>query len=242
VEWVKEGRKYDLGAVLITQQPGSIPVEILSQGDNWFVFHLLSEGDLNNLRKANAHFSNDILSALLNEPIPGQGVFWSSVGGTAYPVPLRVLSFEAIHSTLDPDYARPGIATYATQLRRKYSERLAAIPHVISSPSVDASERMEPEVGVVDVFKSYQQQAIDAITKNAELQTSLQGNGIPWGVVIGLLRDALPDSMDGREEVARNLVVDAINQICGGPKDSAWTTERRGTKNTLFIVKRSSGK
>jgi hypothetical protein len=33
VEWVKEGRKYDLGAVLITQQPGSIHNEILSQGD-----------------------------------------------------------------------------------------------------------------------------------------------------------------------------------------------------------------
>ncbi|MFZ8844917.1 ATP-binding protein, partial [Thermoflexus sp.] len=42
VRWVKEGRKYDLGAVMITQQPGSIPAELLSQGDNWFVFHLLS--------------------------------------------------------------------------------------------------------------------------------------------------------------------------------------------------------
>ena len=45
VSWVKEGRKYDLGALLITQQPGSIPVEILSQGDNWFIFHLLSSAD-----------------------------------------------------------------------------------------------------------------------------------------------------------------------------------------------------
>ena len=26
IEWVKEGRKYDLGALLVTQQPGSIPV------------------------------------------------------------------------------------------------------------------------------------------------------------------------------------------------------------------------
>lgn len=34
ITWVKEGRKYDLGAVLVTQQPGSIPTEILSQGDN----------------------------------------------------------------------------------------------------------------------------------------------------------------------------------------------------------------
>ena len=46
VSWVKEGRKYGLGAVLVTQQPGSIPAELLSQGDNFFVFHLLSAGDL----------------------------------------------------------------------------------------------------------------------------------------------------------------------------------------------------
>jgi DNA helicase HerA-like ATPase len=94
VTWVKEGRKYDLGAVLITQQPGSIPAEILSQGDNWFLFHLLSASDLTTLRKANAHFSDDLLSALLNEPIPGQGVFWSSVGGKPYPVSIRALLFE----------------------------------------------------------------------------------------------------------------------------------------------------
>src|SRR5258706_13155918 len=34
IEWVKEGRKYDLGAGLITQQPGRIQTEILSKGDN----------------------------------------------------------------------------------------------------------------------------------------------------------------------------------------------------------------
>lgn len=47
--WVKEGRKYDLVALLITQQPSSLPPEILSQGDNWFVLHLLSSNNLKNL-------------------------------------------------------------------------------------------------------------------------------------------------------------------------------------------------
>src|SRR5438132_204182 len=85
ISWVKEGRKYDLGAILITQQPGSISHEILSQGDNWFIFHLLSSGDLFALKKANAHFSDDLLSTLLNEPIPGHGVFWSGApGGKSY--------------------------------------------------------------------------------------------------------------------------------------------------------------
>jgi len=102
VAWVKEGRKYDLEAVLITQQPGSIPHEILSQGDNWFVFHLLSEGDLRAVKSANAHFSNDLLSSLLNEPIPGHGVFWSSSGMAPYPIPFRALLFEAAYKPLDP--------------------------------------------------------------------------------------------------------------------------------------------
>jgi len=94
ISWVKEGRKYDLGAVLVTQQPGSIPAEILSQGDNWFIFHLLAEGDLRALQRANAHFSEDLLSSLLNEPLPGHGVFWSSVSETPYPIPTRALLFE----------------------------------------------------------------------------------------------------------------------------------------------------
>ena len=63
ITWVKEGRKYDLGAVLVTQQPGSIPKEILSQGDNWFLFHMLSAGDLKNVSAANAHFGEDILAS-----------------------------------------------------------------------------------------------------------------------------------------------------------------------------------
>jgi hypothetical protein len=44
VAWTKEGRKFGLGSVLVTQQPRSIPEELLSQADNWFVFHLLSNG------------------------------------------------------------------------------------------------------------------------------------------------------------------------------------------------------
>lgn len=78
VAWTKEGRKFGLGSVLVTQQPRSIPEELLSQADNWFVFYLLSNGDLGALRSAIGHFSNDLLSSLLNEP-PGHGLAWSSV-------------------------------------------------------------------------------------------------------------------------------------------------------------------
>src|SRR5690606_16455206 len=116
IEWVKEGRKYDLGALLITQQPGSIPVEILSQGDNWFIFHLLSSADLIALKRANSHFSDDLLSSLLNEPIPGHGVFWSSVGGKPYPISLRAESFEAKYEVGDPTYSREPAGAFAREI------------------------------------------------------------------------------------------------------------------------------
>lgn len=112
ISWVKEGRKYDLGCVLVTQQPGSLPKEVLSQGDNWFVLHLLSKTDLLTLQRANAYFSQDIISLLLNEPIPGHGDFWSSVTGNSYPIPMRVLSFEERYALQDPDYRRGAVETF----------------------------------------------------------------------------------------------------------------------------------
>jgi DNA helicase HerA-like ATPase len=127
VSWVKEGRKYDLGAVLITQQPGSIPNEILSQGDNWFIFHLLSASDLQTLRSANAHFSADLLGSLLNEPIRGQGVFWSSSAGREYPIPVRIRSFESEFNLLDPQYDRDAVETFASKLRER-SEAFTRTP------------------------------------------------------------------------------------------------------------------
>jgi len=97
VEWVKEGRKYELGAILITQQPGSMAPEIMSQADNWFCFHLLSEGDAGTLGKYNSHYSQDILSHLIGEPIPGNCYMWSAPK-QPFVLPVRVRSFEEAYS------------------------------------------------------------------------------------------------------------------------------------------------
>lgn len=92
VRWAKEGRKYGLGAILVTQQPGAIANELLSQGDNFFAFHLLSEGDLKALQRANAHFSTDILANILNEPIKGNAYFWSAPD-QPFILPVRITNF-----------------------------------------------------------------------------------------------------------------------------------------------------
>lgn len=96
VEWAKEGRKYDLGAILITQQPGSLSPEIMSQADNWFCFHLLSEGDAGTLGKYNSHFSDDVLAHLIAEPIPGNCFMWSAPR-QPFVLPVRVRSFESLY-------------------------------------------------------------------------------------------------------------------------------------------------
>lgn len=80
VRWFKEGRKYQLGSVLVTQQPGAVGAELISQCDNFFVFHLLSSIDLDELGRANLHYSPDILPTLASEPMPGNCYLWSGRG------------------------------------------------------------------------------------------------------------------------------------------------------------------
>lgn len=88
MELAKEGRKYKLGGIFITQQPGSIPQDILSQGDNFFIFHLLSKGDLDSLKRSNAHYSDDILTQILSEPIRGKCYMWTSSQPFVLPVTI----------------------------------------------------------------------------------------------------------------------------------------------------------
>ena len=95
VRWVKEGRKYGLGALMITQQPGAIAESIISQGDNFFVLHLLNEGDLSMLKRHNAYFSDDLLGVIQGEPIPGNCYFWSAPD-QPFVLPARVFDFASV--------------------------------------------------------------------------------------------------------------------------------------------------
>lgn len=209
-EWIKEGRKYNLGAVLITQQPGSIPHELLSQGDSWFIFHMLSEGDLRAVKAANAHFSDDLLSSLLNEPLPGNGVFWSSASGepdragNAYPVPLRVLSFEDRHSVADPRRSREAREVYASSL---------------AAPGADRHAQLRAEV-------------LERMRTDRELSERLQRHSeVPWLGVQKAIERALPaDSVPDPERWAQRMVPVALDRLFG-PQDQAWHVERRPKKD-----------
>ena len=234
IQWVKEGRKYDLGAVLVTQQPGSIPNEILSQGDNWFLFHLLSAGDLSSVKAANAHFGQDLLSALLNEPIRGQGVFWSSAGGKEYPVPLRVLSFEdQYRKLLDPDFNRQPITTYARRLRERIGGMISSGTAVSSgaAPAEAASTGGADQQGdatTLDTLGALEARAIEAL-RNSEHPQRIHSEGMAWGSIRAFFIERLPKELDDRGQIAFHLVPKAMNDLFGVQGWETYTPEGRTT-------------
>ena len=237
IAWVKEGRKYDLGALLITQQPGSIPVQILSQGDNWFIFHLLSAADLTSVKRANAHFSDDLLSSILNEPIPGQGVFWSSVGGKPYPISIRALSFERLFSMLDPEYDMPSGNTYAKSLRKTFgNDEDISRSNVNVSPTDSTQYAQEEESEPVDVLAEIEAQAINALRNETNLISKLEStNGVAWGSVKAFFQNHLPEHLDDRDQLAYRLVKKALDEIFG-EQNQAWETFK-SSKNVTYIRK-----
>ncbi len=244
IEWVKEGRKYDLGALLITQQPGSIPVEILSQGDNWFIFHLLSAADLRTVKSANAHYSDDLLSSLLNEPIPGHGVFWSSVSGRPFPVPFRAVLFERKFRTADPSYTRGAVETFASGLRRKLSDEITAVAsskrgEVLGEAATrfDTGDQGEgahadaSEGTSVDFRAEAIRMAKEKLRQDSEFSDQLNRPiGIPWFVIQKKLAEYLPSTMADRDNLALQLVTEALSEIVG-EEGIAWHRERRPKKN-----------
>ena len=215
VEWVKEGRKYDLGAFLITQQPGSISSEILSQGDNWFIMHLLSAGDLRVVQNANAHFSGDILSVLLNEAIPGQGVMWSSVGGKPYPVSLRVLSFENLYEVYDPAYEKPSADIYAKRLRQKLTQGL---------------DKDELKWQIVQSIKA------DTRLYNALLEAAASDRGVSWGEVMGAIIKNIPSGIFENEDEKSRFAFEHTETIFGHLcNDAHFVKDKVDGKMRFFV-------
>ena len=236
IAWVKEGRKYDLGAVLITQQPGSIPDEILSQGDNWFIFHLLSAYDLGSVQKANAHFSQDILSVLLNEPIPGHCVFWSSVGGKPYPVSLRILSFEHTYPVRDPEYRKPAAQTFATHIQQKFAQNLAALRTSIESSSDNGEELSDADPLII-----YEEVCYQALVTDRNLLNRIDSDiGVPWKALVTLFENQLPEDLSNANNLAYSLVSKVLNRAL----EQQWETHRRsssdGTKQVVYVRKKNS--
>lgn len=234
IAWVKEGRKYDLGALLITQQPDSIPQELLSQGDNWFVFHLLSAGDLYALKKANAHFSEDILTSLLNEPIPGQGVFWSSVAGRPYPVSLKIFSFEQRYQVKDPKNSLSAVVNYANKLKQDFAKEFGVNPTAIPAQN---TEEESSDNETEDYREKMLQNLTQAVLQEKELMSKLLKSDLSWGALKIYILKRLPDKFipQEKDKMAFQMVKPLLDRVAA-KLNKKWNTYKKDTPQKKAIT------
>jgi hypothetical protein len=94
VRCAKEGRKFKLGMVAITQRPSAISEEIRTQAENFFAFHMGSSDDIKALIKSNIHYDGVISTFLQRETIPGN--LYMVTSDRAFVVPIRVFEFEEL--------------------------------------------------------------------------------------------------------------------------------------------------
>lgn len=94
VRIAKEGRKFGLGLVAITQRPSAISEEIRTQAENFFTFHMGNSDDIRALVKSNINFDGVISNFIQGETIPGNLYMVSS--NQAFALPVRATEFEKL--------------------------------------------------------------------------------------------------------------------------------------------------
>jgi DNA helicase HerA-like ATPase len=92
VRVAKEGRKFGLGIIAVTQRPSAISEEIRTQAENFFVFHMGNSDDIRALVKSNVNYDGVISDFIQRETIPGNLYMVSS--NQAFVLPVRVKEFE----------------------------------------------------------------------------------------------------------------------------------------------------
>ena len=98
VKTAKEGRKFGIGMVAITQRPSAISEEIRTQAENFFAFHLGNSDDIKALIKSNVNYEGVIANFIQRETIPGNLYMVSSE--QAFALPIRVKWFEKLVENL----------------------------------------------------------------------------------------------------------------------------------------------
>ncbi|MBD2569458.1 ATP-binding protein [Anabaena lutea] len=94
VRVAKEGRKFGLGLVAVTQRPSAISDEIRTQAENFFALHMGNSDDIKALIKSNINYDGVIADFIQRETIAGNLYMVSS--DQAFALPVRVTEFEKL--------------------------------------------------------------------------------------------------------------------------------------------------
>lgn len=102
VRIAKEGRKFGIGLVAITQRPSAISEEIRTQAENFFSFYMGNSDDIRALVKSNINFDGVIAKFIQRETIHGNMYMVSS--NQDFALPVKVIHFEKqIEKNIYPD-------------------------------------------------------------------------------------------------------------------------------------------
>lgn len=94
VRVAKEGRKFGIGLVAITQRPSAISEEIRSQAENFFAFYMGNSDDIKALVKSNINYDGVIRTFIQRETIVGNLYFVTS--SHPFVIPVRVVEFDKL--------------------------------------------------------------------------------------------------------------------------------------------------
>ena len=94
VRIAKEGRKFGIGLVAITQRPSAISEEIRSQAENFFAFYMGNTDDIKALVRSNLNYDGVVASFVQRETIPGNLYFVTS--SHPFVIPIRVVEFDKL--------------------------------------------------------------------------------------------------------------------------------------------------
>jgi len=94
VRVAKEGRKFGLGVIAITQRPSAISEEIRTQAENFFSFYMGNSDDIRALVKSNINYDGVIAKFIQTETIPGNLYMVSA--NQSFALPFRVTEFEEL--------------------------------------------------------------------------------------------------------------------------------------------------
>jgi hypothetical protein len=171
---------------------------------------------------------------LLNEPIPGHGIYWSSVKGKSYPIPIRVLPFDE-HQAIDPGYNKPAAKTYAVALKERFAKEMEQfLTKPVAAAQEAAEERGEQETqegsgAKVDVLSTMMGTLLERFcTEKKDIIEKIKSGGHPYYGVVKALEDMLPPLMADRNPQAYKAVPDALDKALGAGN---WQKEGRPSKS-----------
>jgi hypothetical protein len=242
---VKEGRKYDLGAAAGHPAAGQhLRSRSSARATTGSSSTCSRRADLNvPPKRANAHFSDDLLSSLLNEPLKGHGIFWSSESPRPFPVPIRVLDFGAMYEPrdrqLDSDAGQTWGRENAAEAGNGLSvagDRVRETPPEFARGAAEGKERpvdepteeedqeeVDPAVSP-DPFMEACRVAIEQLFANEYEMNILRTKGRTWGRLMHVLANGLPETWEDRLDRARELVKTFLDSKFG-KQGEAWHTE-----------------